>query len=626
MVGAVHGGANRTREKSFMHWGVMASVAGQRRGLWRSRWAAVGAAVAVTLGGGGMVAVNAASSAPSSVITIDPVRILDTRDPVNIGLPGPFVSAVSQKLQVTGGAVPAGATGVLLNVTVAGPSAAGFLSVRPGSAVGVPSTSSLNFKAGDIVPNAVQVGLPTAGANAGQIDITYDAFGQAGPTTEVLIDVVGYMVAGGAGTGATGPAGPAGATGPGGPGGPAGGTGATGPAGSAGATGATGPVGPAGAQGPAGSGPANGAVCNVGGIAGTIFNGFDHNAALTTRCLRALTTTLTGVGTAGFVDGTGDVFGTTRFFNPNGVAVDTFGNVYIADLGNNRIRKTTPAGDTTTLAGNGLNGYVDGTGGPTGTTQFSSPFGVAVDGAGNVYVTEIGNDRIRKITPTGATTTLAGNGTAGYVDGTGGPTGTTQLDNPTGVAVDTVGNVYVADLGNNRIRKITPTGATTTLAGNGLNGYVDGTGGPTGTTQFNNPLGVAVDGAGNVYVADYANQRIRKITPAGATTTLAGNGTAGYLDGTGGPTGTTQFNNPHGVAVDTTGNVYVADYANNRIRKITPAGATTTLAGNGTAGYLDGTGGPTGTTQFNNPLGVAVDTAGSVYVADFRNQRIRKIS
>jgi hypothetical protein len=177
-----------------------------RRRLWRSRWAAIGAAVVVTFGGGGLFVANAASSLPSSVVTIDPVRILDTR--TDVGLPGPFVSAVSQKLQVTGLAVPAGSTGVLLNVTVVRPTAAGFLSVRPGDATGAPSTSSLNFIAGDIVPNSVQLGLPTTGANAGQIDITYDAFGQAGPTTEVLIDVVGYMVAGGGG--ATGPAGPAG--------------------------------------------------------------------------------------------------------------------------------------------------------------------------------------------------------------------------------------------------------------------------------------------------------------------------------------------------------------------------------------------------------------------------------
>jgi hypothetical protein len=190
----------------------MTNTTNIRSGAWRSRWAAMGAAVAVTLGAGGLVAVNAASSVPSSVVTIDPVRILDTRDPVNIGLPGPLVAPHSHKLQVTGPVetttgtppgtqtpVPLGATGVLLNVTVVRPSADGFLSVRPGDATGAPSTSSLNFTAGSNVSNSVQVGLPTAGENAGQIDITYDALGQTGPTTEVLVDVVGYLVDGGTG-------------------------------------------------------------------------------------------------------------------------------------------------------------------------------------------------------------------------------------------------------------------------------------------------------------------------------------------------------------------------------------------------------------------------------------------
>lgn len=201
--------------------GVVGTAGERRRGLWRSRWAAIGAAVAVTLGGGGIFVAQAVSGPASSVVSIDPVRILDTR--TDVGLPGPFVSAVSQKLKVTGPVptstgtqtpVPVGATGVLLNVTVVNPTAAGFLAVRPGDATGAPSTSSLNFNAGDIVPNSVQVGLPTAGANAGQIDITSDAFGQAGPTTEVLIDVVGYLVAGGAGVGPAGPQGPAGPAGP----------------------------------------------------------------------------------------------------------------------------------------------------------------------------------------------------------------------------------------------------------------------------------------------------------------------------------------------------------------------------------------------------------------------------
>lgn len=180
----------------------MKSSARDRRSLWRSRWAAIGAAVAVTVGSGGIFAALAAPSAPSSVVTIDPVRVLDTR--LDVGLAGPFVSAVSQKLQVTGAvatvtgtqtAVPAGATGVLMNITVVGSTAAGFLSVRPGDATGTPSTSSVNFVAGAVTSNGVQVGVPTAGANAGKIEITYDAFGQAGPTTEVLVDIVGYTVA-----------------------------------------------------------------------------------------------------------------------------------------------------------------------------------------------------------------------------------------------------------------------------------------------------------------------------------------------------------------------------------------------------------------------------------------------
>ena len=181
--------------------------------MWRVRWAAIGAAIAVSVGGGGVFIANAVTPTASVVVPVDPVRILDTRDPVNLGLPGPLVSAVSQKLPVAGtAAVPVGATGVLLNVTAVEASAAGFLSIRPGDATGAPTTSSLNFKAGDIVPNSVQVALPTTGANVGEIDITYDAFGQRGPTTDVLIDVVGYMVVRGGGSGPAGPAGTPGAT------------------------------------------------------------------------------------------------------------------------------------------------------------------------------------------------------------------------------------------------------------------------------------------------------------------------------------------------------------------------------------------------------------------------------
>jgi hypothetical protein len=173
-----------------------------RSGVWRSRWAAIGAAVAVSLGAGGIFVAQAAPGASeSTVVSVAPERILDTRDPVNVGLTGPFVSPISQKLQVTGAVptttgvrtvVPTGATGVLLNVTAVSPAANGFISVRPGDATGAPTTSSLNVQAASIVPNAVQVAVPTTGANAGQIDITFDAYGVAGPATDILIDVVGY--------------------------------------------------------------------------------------------------------------------------------------------------------------------------------------------------------------------------------------------------------------------------------------------------------------------------------------------------------------------------------------------------------------------------------------------------
>jgi hypothetical protein len=168
--------------------------------IWRSRWAALGAAVAVSIGAGGVLFTSAASP-ESTTVMLTPVRILDTRDPVNVGLAGPFVSAVGQDLQVTGPiattagpatVVPAGATGVILNVTVVGPTASGFLSVRPADAPGAPATSNLNFSANDVTPNAVTVQLPTAGPDAGRIEITYDANGVAGPRTDVLVDVVGY--------------------------------------------------------------------------------------------------------------------------------------------------------------------------------------------------------------------------------------------------------------------------------------------------------------------------------------------------------------------------------------------------------------------------------------------------
>ncbi|MHB8522168.1 MAG: InlB B-repeat-containing protein, partial [Limisphaerales bacterium] len=313
----------------------------------------------------------------------------------------------------------------------------------------------------------------------------------------------------------------------------------------------------------------------------------------------------------GSADGTGSV---ARFSFPSGVAVDSTGNVYVADSRNDTIRQVTPGGVVTTLAGwAGTGGSADGTGSAAG---FALPSGVAVDSAGNLYVADEWNHTIRKVTPAGVVTTIAGlAGISGSVDGT--QTGA-RFDHPSGVAVDSAGNLYVADAANATIRKVTPAGAVTTLAGlAGSSGSVDGV---ASAARFGDPSGVAVDGAGNVYVADTGNDTIRKVTPAGVVTTLAGLAhSPGSTDGIG---SAARFDSPFGVALDTAGNVYVTDSANDTIRKVTPAGAVTTLAGlAGSSGSTDGTG---SAARFYGPHGVAVDSAGNVYVAETANNTIRK--
>ncbi|MHB8522121.1 MAG: NHL repeat-containing protein, partial [Limisphaerales bacterium] len=313
-------------------------------------------------------------------------------------------------------------------------------------------------------------------------------------------------------------------------------------------------------------------------------------------------TTLAGSAGYGSADGTGSA---ARFGSITGgrsaVAVDSAGNVYLADTGNNTIRKVTPAGEVTTLAGlAGAGGSTDGTG---AAARFVTPYGVAVESAGNVYVTDQVTSTIRKVTPAGVVTTLA----AG-------------LNHPSGVAVDSAGNVYVADTGNHTIRKVTPARVVTTLAGLAGNpGSVDGT---RSAARFNHPSSVTVDRAGNLYVADSDNHTIRKVTPAGVVTTLAGRaGNSGSADGTG---TAAQFKQPQGVAVDSAGNVYLADTGNNTIRKVTPAGEVTTLAGlAGGIGSADGVGSGA---RFSQPRGVALDSAGNVYVADIHNNAIRKVT
>jgi sugar lactone lactonase YvrE len=330
-------------------------------------------------------------------------------------------------------------------------------------------------------------------------------------------------------------------------------------------------------------------------------------------------TTVAGNGQWGY-SGDGEPATAASFNEPTGVAVDAVGNLYIADTFNGRIRKVTPAGVITTVAGNGQPGY-SGDGGPATAASLAGPWGLAEDAAGNLYIADTGNSRVRKVTPGGTITTAAGNGQPGY-SGDGGPATAASLGSM-GVAVDAAGNLYIADTENHRVRKVTPAGTITALAGNGQYRY-GGDGGPATAASLNGPDGVAVDAVGNLYVADAGNSRIRKVTPAGTITTVAGNGQYGY-SGDGGPATAASLSYPDGVAVDAAGNLYIADYANNRVRKVAATGTITTVAGNEQYGY-SGDGGPATAASLKLPYGVAVDATGNLYIADTDNWRVRKVT
>jgi serine/threonine-protein kinase len=322
--------------------------------------------------------------------------------------------------------------------------------------------------------------------------------------------------------------------------------------------------------------------------------------------------TLAGNGNVGYVDGVDSL---AQFNSPIAVAVDTAENVYVVDLQNYAIRKITPTGQVSTLAGNGNEGYING---PGTTAEFQSPNGIAVDAQGNVYVSEgTGDDdnRIRKITPAGLVSTFAGKGKFGFEDGLA---ANSKFFNPGGLAFDVQGNLYIADEYNNRIREITATGVVSTVAGNGIQGSFDGQG---DSSEFSVPTDVTVDANGNVYVADYDDSRIRKISSSSVVSTLAGSDNTGTQNGTG---AAARFVSPVAVAVDGQGNVYETDGINNSsIRKITPAGVVTTLTGSVNGGFMDG---PLSKALFSSPSGLAIDKKGNIYVADEVNNRIRKIT
>jgi sugar lactone lactonase YvrE len=333
--------------------------------------------------------------------------------------------------------------------------------------------------------------------------------------------------------------------------------------------------------------------------------------------------TVAGNGYPGF-DGDGRPATVTALNSPSGVAVDTAGNLFIADTYNQRIRKVTPGGVISTVAGNGTLGF-SGDGNAATSAQLNSPSGIAVDAAGNLFIADASNYRVRKVTPGGLISTVAGNGTLGF-SGDGGPATAAQLAYPHGVAVDTAGNLFIADEGNNCVRKVTSGGLISTVAGIGFNGVggFSGDGGPATAAKLDYPFGLAVDAAGDLFIADTLNNRVRKVTPGGVISTVAGNATEGF-SGDGGPATSAQLYNPHGVTVDTAGNLFIADYNNHRVRKVTPAGVINTVAGNGTQGF-SGDGGPANSAELYCPEGVAVDTVGNLFIADEGNNCARKVT
>ena len=339
-------------------------------------------------------------------------------------------------------------------------------------------------------------------------------------------------------------------------------------------------------------------------------------------------TTVAGDGMFGYAGDGGPAdraeVSTSAYGQGLALATNGSGEIYIADTWNNRVRRISDDGIITTVAGNGLGCCFSGDGRPAKGAQLYIPTGIAVDRSGTVYVGDTFNNRVRRIDSAGIITTIVGTGVPFPASGDGGPAANARIAWPTGLKLDGSGNLYIADAGNMRIRRVSPDGVIQTVAGDGLPGYY-GDGGPAAAAELSWPKDIAFDASENMYIADTANHVIRKVSPDGVITTFAGIGGdisgAGGYSGDGGPAATARMNQPSGLAVDNAGNVYVSDTENYRVRKITPGGIITTIAGNGTRGY-SGDAGLAALAQLTNPTGLAFDAAGNLYIGDGASVRM----
>jgi uncharacterized protein (TIGR03437 family) len=338
--------------------------------------------------------------------------------------------------------------------------------------------------------------------------------------------------------------------------------------------------------------------------------------------------TVAGIGSPGY-SGDGGAATAAALDQPEGVAVDASGLLYIADTFNNRVRAVAPGGIVQTVAGTGISSF-SGDGGAAATAALFLPTDVATDSGGNLYIADYGNSRIRQVAQ-GKIQTVVGSGETSVIFNLA-PATTIRLNGPTGLALDSSGDIFIAEggigtgsglgVGDYKIWKINGVGIVSTAAGNGIENY-SGDGGAATVAQINTPSNMVLDGVGNLYIADSANNRVRRISPAGIIVTVAGSGVAGY-SGDGGPATGAMLNSPEGLAADADGNVYIADTKNNRIRKLLPSGTIISIAGNGNAAFF-GDGGPANSASIHAPEALYSAGGGHIYIADTGNQRIREL-